>query len=61
MQHHAVFDAIAKVKGSRAGRIMREHGNATLGYAKLRFRSDGKKRWQKCILFNPKWIKRFDH
>ncbi|TYL47254.1 GntR family transcriptional regulator [Marinomonas sp. IMCC 4694] len=34
MQHHAVFDAIKEGKGSRAEAIMREHANATLGYAK---------------------------
>lgn len=34
MQHHAVFDAISKGQGSRAEAIMREHANATLGYAK---------------------------
>ncbi|ETI58407.1 GntR family transcriptional regulator [Marinomonas profundimaris] len=35
MQHHAVFDAISKGQGSRAEAIMREHANATLGYAKV--------------------------
>ncbi|NLQ18191.1 GntR family transcriptional regulator [Marinomonas sp. M1K-6] len=34
MQHHAVFDAISHGQGSRAEAIMREHANATLGYAK---------------------------
>ncbi|BFM51051.1 GntR family transcriptional regulator [Marinomonas sp. THO17] len=35
MQHHAVFDAICQGQGSRAEAIMREHANATLGYAKI--------------------------
>ncbi|QUX91053.1 GntR family transcriptional regulator [Marinomonas sp. A3A] len=35
MQHHAVFDAITHGQGSRAEAIMREHANATLGYAKI--------------------------
>ncbi|WP_428240466.1 GntR family transcriptional regulator [Gynuella sp.] len=35
MQHHAVFDAIDHRQGARAEAIMREHANATLGYAKL--------------------------
>jgi GntR family transcriptional regulator, vanillate catabolism transcriptional regulator len=35
MQHHAVFDAINNGQGSRAEAIMREHANATLGYAKI--------------------------
>ncbi|MGO2355654.1 MAG: GntR family transcriptional regulator [Marinomonas foliarum] len=34
MQHHAVFDAITNGQGSRAEAIMREHANATHGYAK---------------------------
>ena len=35
MQHHAVFDAIHNGQGSRAEAIMREHANATHGYAKI--------------------------
>jgi len=35
MQHHAVFDAISHGQGSRAEAIMREHANATHGYAKI--------------------------
>lgn len=35
MQHHAVFDAITHGQGSRAEAIMREHANATHGYAKI--------------------------
>lgn len=35
MQHHAAFDAIQHGQGSRAESIMREHANATLGYAKI--------------------------
>jgi len=35
MQHHAVFDAITNGQSSRAEAIMREHANATLGYAKI--------------------------
>jgi len=35
MQHHAAVDAIIHRQGSRAEAIMREHANATLGYAKL--------------------------
>ncbi|KZN12822.1 GntR family transcriptional regulator [Marinomonas sp. TW1] len=35
MQHHAVFDAISQGQSSRAESIMREHANATLGYAKV--------------------------
>ncbi|MBJ7539659.1 GntR family transcriptional regulator [Marinomonas transparens] len=35
MQHHAVFDAINNGQSSRAEAIMREHANATLGYAKI--------------------------
>ena len=35
MQHHAAFDAIEHAQGARAEAIMREHANATLGYAEL--------------------------
>lgn len=35
MQHHAVFDAIAKGQSARAESIMREHANATLRYTTL--------------------------
>lgn len=35
MQHHAAVDAMIHGQGSRAEAIMREHANATLGYAKL--------------------------
>ncbi|MBB2493543.1 GntR family transcriptional regulator [Aquipseudomonas ullengensis] len=35
MQHHAVVDALLGQQGARAEAIMREHANATLGYARL--------------------------
>lgn len=35
MQHHAAVDAMIHGQSSRAEAIMREHANATLGYAKL--------------------------
>ncbi len=35
MQHHAVYDAVAKGQGGRAEAIMREHANATLAYTDL--------------------------
>ena len=33
LQHHAVVDALARGQGARAEGLMREHANATLGYA----------------------------
>ncbi|MDH4568251.1 GntR family transcriptional regulator [Pseudomonas sp. BN414] len=35
MQHHAVYDALIHGAGARAEGIMKEHANATLGYAEL--------------------------
>lgn len=35
MQHHAVYDALAKGQGARAEALMREHANATLAYTDL--------------------------
>lgn len=34
LQHHAVFDALVRGHGARAEGIMREHAQATLGYAR---------------------------
>ncbi|MBJ7552997.1 GntR family transcriptional regulator [Marinomonas spartinae] len=41
MQHHAAVDAIIHGQGSRAEAIMREHANATLGYAKIFCEQEG--------------------
>ncbi|MBH3433883.1 GntR family transcriptional regulator [Pseudomonas citronellolis] len=41
LQHHTVVDALLAGQGARAEAIMREHANATLGYARLFGGQDG--------------------
>ena len=49
MQHHAAFDAIEHAQGARAEAIMREHANATLGYAELFGAASAEKRKLRVI------------
>ena len=49
MQHHTAFDAIEQGQGARAEAIMREHANATLGYAELFGAASEEKRKMRVI------------